>query len=103
MKAVGYEVYLYYYWLNSPDLAIARVAERVRAGGHHIPEATIRQRYGKSVRHFLDLFRPLADVWEVYDNSHGNRTLIAIGSEDDDEEIGDADLWDQFRRSAGDA
>lgn len=54
------------------------------------------------MRNFFELLRSLADMWEVYDNSHGSRTLIAIGS-GDDEEIADADLWDRFRRSADDA
>ncbi|MGL6097710.1 MAG: AAA family ATPase, partial [Fimbriiglobus sp.] len=53
LKPLGYEVFLYYYGLDSPDLAISRVAARVRAGGHHIPDATVRQRYAKSSRNFF--------------------------------------------------
>src|SRR5687768_16769644 len=41
LRATGYEVYLYYYWLDRPDLAIARVAARVRSGGHFVPDDTI--------------------------------------------------------------
>ena len=41
----GYSVTLLYFWLNSPDLAVERVAARVEAGGHNIPEETIRRRY----------------------------------------------------------
>lgn len=42
IRVSGYTVHLIYYWVDSPDLAVARVAERVRQGGHDIPEATIR-------------------------------------------------------------
>jgi predicted ABC-type ATPase len=100
LRAVGYEVYLYYYWLDSPDLAIRRVAERVKAGGHHVPDATVRQRYAKSVSNFLTLYRQHADLWEVYDNSYGGRRLFAIGQTEMEEEIGDENLWELFLRSA---
>ena len=98
LRATGYEVYLYYFWLRSPELAITRVAQRVQAGGHFVPDDTIRQRYGRSVRNFFTLFRPIADVWEVYDNSNGLRILLGMGSPDE-ELIGDEELWSQFQRS----
>jgi predicted ABC-type ATPase len=101
LRVIEYEVHLYYYWLDSPNLAITRVAQRVRAGGHFIPDETIRQRYSRSVRNFFDLYRPLADVWEVYDNSHGQRHLIAIGM-GTEEVIGDQERWAAFVRSGED-
>ena len=102
LKASGYEVYLYYYWLESAELAVSRVAERVLAGGHHIPDADVRRRYGRSVKNFLDLYRPIADYWEVMDNSFGQRELLALGDLAC-EEIGDPDVWEQFLRSANHA
>lgn len=102
LRVAGYEVYLYYYWLSSPELAIQRIASRVKSGGHFVPDATVRQRYSRSVRNFFDLYREHADYWEVYDNSYGQRELIAIGSIDD-ESIGDEAIWDAFKRSANDA
>jgi len=65
----GYAIHLIYLWLPSVDLAIARVAERVKAGGHDVPEATIRRRFRAGLRNFLRLYRPLADSWRLYDNS----------------------------------
>ena len=50
LQVAGYKVALLYYWLETPDLAIGRVAARVRRGGHHVPEATIRQRWTRSAR-----------------------------------------------------
>jgi predicted ABC-type ATPase len=58
LRAVGYKIYLFYYWLDSANLAIARVAEWVKSGGHHVPDDTIRQRYTRSVRFFLTCIDP---------------------------------------------
>ena len=90
---------LYYYWLRSPEIAIARVAARVQSGGHHVPDVDIRRRYARSVENFLELYRIHADTWEVYDNTDGEKKLIAIGS-CEKEEIGDRGLWTRFQRSA---
>ncbi len=99
LKASGYEVYLYYYWLRSAETAIARVAQRVRSGGHHIPDADVLRRYGRSVKNFLELYRGVADEWEVYDNTDGKRFLIGIGSGGRELHESD-DIWDTFQRSA---
>lgn len=78
LRGNGYHVHLYYFWLDSPDLAVARVAERVRGGGHSIPEATIRSRYRRSLVNLFELYLPLADTWAVYNNSQlGCPRLIA--------------------------
>jgi predicted ABC-type ATPase len=95
----GYAVHLFYYWLDSADLAINRVAERVIAGGHHIPEDTIRRRYSRSVRNFLELYRPVVTTWQVYDNSNGLRRLIAFNNSFFDT-ILDPETWEAFNRSA---
>jgi predicted ABC-type ATPase len=101
LRQSGYAVHLFYYWLRSPDLAIIRVADRVRAGGHHVPDDTIRRRYSRSVRNFLELYRPVVTTWHVYDNSNGPSRLIAFNNSYFDT-ILDPDLWDTFNRSATD-
>ena len=100
LRALGYEVFLYYFWLASPELAIARVAARVRSGGHFIPDATIRQRYARSAGNFFELYRPVCDYWEAYDNTGPRPVLFAVGSAND-EIIDDAARWVQVQRSAG--
>lgn len=71
LRMSGYAVHLFDFWLNSADLAISRVAARVRNGGHYIPEATIRQRYSRSVRNLFEFYMPVVTSWKVYDNSVG--------------------------------
>jgi predicted ABC-type ATPase len=96
----GYFVQLAYFWLNSADLAVARVAERVRQGGHGIPEKTIRQRYERSLANFFTLYRPLISYWQVYDNSQGPEPeLIASGSRTEQETVINAETWDKIQRS----
>src|SRR5579864_7237157 len=69
IRQSSYTVLLFYIWLESPELAVARVAQRVGTGGHNIPAATIHQRYRRSIRNFFDLYRPAVSFWRVYDNS----------------------------------
>lgn len=101
LRTAQYTVHLVYFWLASADLAVARVAERVRQGGHDIPEATIRQRYRRSVRNFFQLFRPLADMWKVYDNSQeGLSQLVATGDETGRDAILLNATWKQIQKAA---
>jgi predicted ABC-type ATPase len=64
-------------WLDSLDLAIARVARRVQEGGHHVPEAAIRRRFAKGLWNLFHHYRPLLDSWTVFDNSTDAPLLIA--------------------------
>jgi predicted ABC-type ATPase len=70
-----YRVELIFLRLNSVETAIARVAERVRQGGHDIPEPVIRRRFDAGLRNFSSLYAPLVDAWVLYDNS-GNEPLL---------------------------
>ena len=76
-KATGWRVSLYYFWLPTPEDSIARVANRVRQGGHHIPGEVIYRRFKTGLRNMLQLYLPLADNAEIYDNSGRKRILIA--------------------------
>jgi predicted ABC-type ATPase len=98
LKDVGYRFHLVFLWLNSPDLAVARVADRVRMGGHSVPEATIRRRYGAGLKNFFSLYCPLATTWEMVDNSNGSVIpLIASGRGGVTETVADPQVWDQIR------
>lgn len=64
----GFEVRIWYVGLASPDLHIERVRNRVRAGGHDIPESSIRRRWRHSRLNLVALLPHLAEL-RVYDNS----------------------------------
>jgi predicted ABC-type ATPase len=91
LRTAGYEVSLLYVWLPSPDIAAKRVKLRVARGGHSIPEDVIHRRYKRSLRNFLELYRPLADYWQVYNGV--NTELIAQGSLSQVLSVDDAETW----------
>jgi predicted ABC-type ATPase len=77
-KKQGYLSHLIFLWLTNADLAVSRVKERVQNGGHFVPEKTIRRRYVSGLRNFFNLYNPLADSWQFYDNSNADPfSLIA--------------------------
>jgi predicted ABC-type ATPase len=78
-QAKGYIVTLIFFWLRTPELALERVAERVRNGGHDIPAATTRRRYVAGITNFFNIYAETVDCWVVYDNSVSPRILMARG------------------------
>ena len=77
LRASGYAVRIFFLWLSSPDLAVQRVADRVRSGGHDVPADTIRRRYRAGVRNLFSLYQPMVTTWAVYDCSGLPSQLIA--------------------------
>lgn len=72
LKADGYVIHLIYLWLASAELAVLRVRERVKQGGHDIPEPVIHRRYQRSMGNFFNIYRPVANSWLMLDNSSAN-------------------------------
>jgi len=68
-QSAGYRVKLFFLKLASPELAIARVRQRVRSGGHNVPEPVIRRRFAAGLRNLETLYKPIVDEWALYDNS----------------------------------
>ena len=68
-RQLGYRIELFFLSLPSVEVAVQRVAERVRQGGHDIPETTIRRRFVSGRRMFADVYQPMVDKWVLYDNA----------------------------------
>ena len=96
----GYTVTLLYFWLNSQELAVERVAARVEAGGHDIPEETIRRRYRVGIDYFFHDYAPICERWILADNSQIPFRVIAEGSKNDLINIKDETTYEQIRRQA---
>ncbi len=77
--ARNYKITLLFFWLNSPELAIQRVAERVRSGGHGVPEDIISRRYISGINNLFNLYADEVDSWSIYDNSGTTRRKVAVG------------------------
>ncbi len=98
LKQRGYHVDLCYVWLNSVELAMQRVALRVRMGGHHIPPDVLARRYERSVQNFRNMYLPVADKWSVFDNSESaNLHLIAEGATGGSKRIFEEASWNKIQ------
>ena len=70
---------MFFLALPSADAAVARVAERVKQGGHHIPEDVIRRRFVAGMRNFEHHYKGSVDAWALYDNSGSEPVVLAWG------------------------
>jgi len=68
-KSSGYRIQIVYLRLPSPQIALKRIAERVKQGGHNVPARDVFRRFARSWNNFCAVYRQLADTWAVYDNS----------------------------------
>jgi predicted ABC-type ATPase len=101
LRSVGYLVRLIDVWTPSAEFSVARVAERVRMGGHSIPEPTIRRRYHSSLINLFDLYLALADLWDIYENATLEAyRLIARGGAGQNPEIIDPVKWSRMQELA---
>ena len=92
-SAAGYRVTLLFLWLPSPEAAVARVARRIREGGHRIPPDVIHRRYWAGLRNMRHLYLPLAHAALIVDNSDEGGGLIAERELDGPFVIHDSARW----------
>ena len=78
-QADGYLVKIFFLRLPSPDMALARVRERVAAGGHNVPVDIIRRRFHSGLLNWESVYRPIVDEWRLYDNSGVVPVLVEEG------------------------
>lgn len=76
-KSKGYALHLFFLWIPSPELAIARIKDRVQEGGHNVPAEDVRRRFTRGISNFFTLYEPLLDFWMLFDNSKAKPILIA--------------------------
>ena len=98
LRVSGYDLHLFFLWLSSADLAIARVADRVRMGGHFVPDDVVRRRYSAGIRNFFSLYRPLATTWALYNTSGLESVRVAEGLSSETIGVYDKDIWDTIRK-----
>jgi predicted ABC-type ATPase len=75
-KSKGYFVHIFFLWIPNMYLAKERIKQRVKQGGHHVPDADVKRRLDRSLKNFLDLYMPLADAWDIFDNSGAEPRLV---------------------------
>ena len=79
-KSLGYETTIAYVFVDSPEVCIARIAARVKRGGHFITDTDVRRRYSRSKENFANLYRKVVDHWLLYYNGGADISLVAHGN-----------------------
>lgn len=95
-KAHGYMVVIAYVFVDSPEVCIARIAARVRNGGHYIPDEDVRRRYGRSRDNFIKCYAQLADMWSLFYNGEIQMIYVAKGGKSEQEVVFSKSLYAKF-------
>jgi len=97
MQSSGYQCHLVFCWLPSADMAVMRVAKRVVAGGHSIPEDVIRRRYERGLENLFGHYLGTVDSWRIVDNTAPPPgRLIAWRDVGEPVQMADNRLWNQL-------
>ena len=74
---LGYRTSIIYTFVDSPEVCVARIAARVRKGGHYIPDEDVKRRYVRSKRNFWNLYAPMVDYWTLLYNGDAQIAMVA--------------------------
>ena len=77
LRRAGYQVHIFFLWVETVEISAARIGERVLKGGHDVSKAVQRRRFARSIGNFLRLYRTLADSWYLFDNSGPEPSTLA--------------------------
>ena len=94
----NYEIVFVYVFLDSVKQNIERIKHRVAMGGHDVPTADVRRRYGRSMKNFKDVVRTV-DNWILYYNGENSYELVASGK-GTSLDIMDDVLYNKFRKES---
>lgn len=96
----GYDIWLLFFWLPSPEMAKERVESRVKNGGHSIPGDVIIRRYYRGISNLINIYYSIADNWFVLDNSTPESRLIAGGQNTIVNQIINNEIWALVNKTA---
>lgn len=99
LKKRDYRLHLFFLWVPSPELALARIKGRVAEGGHDVPAEDVRRRFDRGIQNFFRFYKPLLDSWMFFDNAGDMPRLIAE-EKDGKILIIDKDLYNTVTRGA---
>ncbi|MEW6609769.1 MAG: zeta toxin family protein [bacterium] len=96
MKRLGYRVYMYYLWIPNYQLGIERIKNRVREGGHSVPEYIVKRRFKKTLWNLFHVYFSVLDYLAIFDNS-GMQPMIIYEKEGEYENIIDKNLFQHIK------
>ncbi len=98
LKRAGWTVTIIFLFLKSPETCIARVRNRVRAGGHHVPTEDIVRRFYRSKHNFWHIYKNQVDRWKLIYNSGEQPQGIAFG-EGNQLKVTNEEIYELFMRN----
>lgn len=75
----NYQIKILFLFAESPEILIERIAERVRKGGHFVPDEDVRRRFMRGKQNFWNDYKNSVDQWHLYYNMEDNFRLVATG------------------------
>ena len=100
LKGFGYSLHLFFLWIPTVELALARIKDRVADGGHDVPVGDVKRRFKRGVYNLFTFYKPLLNSWMLFNNSDTIPTLIAKEKEGT-LEITDNSLFSKITRAEG--
>ena len=91
-QSKGYQVELVFFYLPSPQMAIHRIAHRVKNGGHHVPDDVVIRRYYRGLNNLKDIFMPIVDKWVIYRYENSSYIILAKGLKGDTYDLTDPSI-----------
>jgi predicted ABC-type ATPase len=95
-RKTGYSVTLMYLWIPTVALALRRIQERVKGGGHNVPEKDVRRRFGRSLWNLFNLYKTIVDTLVVFDNS-GKVPHLVLHASEERLKVWDLERWDEIQ------
>ncbi|MBN1424507.1 hypothetical protein JXA88_08120 [Candidatus Fermentibacteria bacterium] len=100
IRVTGYRAHMFYLWIPSAEMAVARIRDRVDQGGHDVPETDVRRRYSRSLRNLFCVYRKELDSLHFFDNSTAEPRMV-FHEEQGEVTIIDRRLYDRIIATAG--
>ena len=94
----NYQITIIFLFAESFEILIERIAERVKKGGHFVPDEDVRRRFVRGKQNFWNVYKNLADSWSLFYNTNDSFKKIAAGEEDKIITI-DESLFEKFLES----
>lgn len=98
LKKAGYRVHIFFLWVPGPKLSLARIKDRVAAGGHNVPAEDVERRFGRSISNFFRLYSALATSWTLFNNAGPKPVIIATGGNGGKPNISDQALFNEITK-----
>ncbi len=95
LQKQDYQITIVFLFVESSEILIERIAERVKKGGHFVPDEDVRRRFVRGKQNFWNVYKDLVDSWSLIYNSESTFYEVAL-SENEEIEIFDENLYQRF-------